>query len=121
MGRTPPEWHTAGLPVLLERRALPDALVRAAVTDLTAGTFDEAEAAALLIALRQKGESASELAAAAAVLRGAMHRLDCLTRPVLDTCGTGGDGSGTFNISTATALVVAAAGVPVVKHGNRSV
>src|SRR5439155_6232919 len=71
--------------------------------------------------LRCKGESASELASAVTVLRGAMHRLECPSRPVLDTCGTGGDGSGTFNISTATALVVAAAGVPVVKHGNRSV
>jgi anthranilate phosphoribosyltransferase len=121
MGLSPPNWHTTGLPLLLERRDLPDDLVRAAVTDLTAGTFDEAEAAALLIALRLKGESASELAAAVTVLRGVMHRLDCASRPVLDTCGTGGDGSGTFNISTATALVVAAAGVPVVKHGNRSV
>src|SRR5215217_7736727 len=97
MGRTSPDWHAAGLPLLLEGRDLPEALVRAAVGDLTAGTFDEAEAAALLIALRQKGESAAELAAAAGVLRGVMHRLDCPTRPVLDTCGTGGDGSGTFN------------------------
>jgi anthranilate phosphoribosyltransferase len=121
MGLSPPIWHTIGLPLLLDRRDLPDDLVRVALTDLTAGTFDEAEAAALLVALRLKGESASELAAAVAVLRGVMHRLDCPTRPVLDTCGTGGDGSGTFNISTATALVVAAAGVPVVKHGNRSV
>src|SRR3954463_10280401 len=121
MALTPPPWHAVGLPLLLERRDLPDDLVRAAVTDLTAGTFDEAEACAWLIALRCKGESASELAVAVEVLRGAMHRLKCPTRPVLDTCGTGGDGSGTFNISTATALVVAAAGVPVVKHGNRSV
>ena len=121
MGHSPPNWHTAGLPLLLERRDLPDDLVRAALTDLTAGTFDEAEAAALLVALRMKGESASELAAAVTILRAVMHRLACASRPVLDTCGTGGDGSGTFNISTATALVVAAAGVPVVKHGNRSV
>ena len=121
MGLSPPQWHAVGLPLLLERRDLPDELVRAAVADLTAGTFDEAEAAAWLTALRCKGESASELASAVTVLRGAMHRLDCPSRPVLDTCGTGGDGSGTFNISTATALVVAAAGVPVVKHGNRSV
>ena len=121
MGITPSHWHAAGLPLLLDRRDLPDDLVRAALTDLMAGTFDEAEATALLVGLRLKGESASELAAAATVLRGVMHRLECPTRPVLDTCGTGGDGSGTFNISTATALVVAAAGVPVVKHGNRSV
>jgi len=121
MGLPSPNWHTIGLPLLLDRRELPDELIRAAVTDLTAGTFDEAEAAGLLVALRSKGESASELATAAAVLRGAMRTLACPSRPVLDTCGTGGDNSGTFNISTATALVVAAVGVPVVKHGNRSV
>lgn len=121
MGLPSSPWHTTGLPLLLERRDLPDDLVRAAFMDLTAGTFDEAEAAALLVGLRLKGESASELATAVTVLRGVMHTLDCPLRPVLDTCGTGGDGSGTFNISTATALVVAAAGVRVVKHGNRSV
>jgi anthranilate phosphoribosyltransferase len=118
---TPSAWHTTGLPLLLERRDLPDDLVRAAVQDLTAGTFDEAEAVALLVALRVKGEAASEIATAVEVLRTAMLRLQPPARPVLDTCGTGGDGSGTFNISTATALVVAGAGVPVVKHGNRSV
>jgi anthranilate phosphoribosyltransferase len=88
--------------------------------ELMAGRFDEAEAAALLIALHRKGETATEIAAAASVLRQHMVRLDTGALQVLDTCGTGGDGSGTFNISTATALVVAAAGVPVVKHGNRS-
>src|SRR5262245_26828238 len=119
MGTTNSSWHPSGLAQLLERRDLPDAMMAAAVGDLTAGNFEEAEAAALLIALRMKGESASEIAAAVGVLREAMARLHPPTRPVLDTCGTGGDGSGTFNISTATALVVAAAGVPVVKHGNR--
>jgi anthranilate phosphoribosyltransferase len=67
-----------------------------------------------------KGETASELAAAAVVMREHMICWDAGRENVLDTCGTGGDGQGTFNISTATALVVAAAGVPVVKHGNRS-
>lgn len=121
MGTTPSEWHVAGLPLLLERRDLPTDLVEKAIRDLTAGSFDETTAAAFLIALRMKGESAEEIAAAVGVLRESMTRLNPPVRPVLDTCGTGGDGSGTFNISTATALVVAGAGVPVVKHGNRSV
>jgi len=121
MGITSAAWHTAGLPLLLEHRDLPEALVRAAVTDLTAGNFDEAEAAAFLVALRQKGESAFEIATAVEILRGSMIRLKPPMRPVLDTCGTGGDGTGTFNISTAAALVAAGAGIPVVKHGNRSV
>jgi anthranilate phosphoribosyltransferase len=121
MGTTHSEWHTAGLPLLLERRDLPTDLVRSAIRDLTSGAFDEAEAAAFLIALRMKGESADEIAAAVSVLQESMTRIHPPTRPVLDTCGTGGDGAGTFNISTATALVVAGAGVPVVKNLNRSV
>jgi anthranilate phosphoribosyltransferase len=84
------------------------------------GQCGDVELAALLVALNVKGESVAELAAAAAVLREHMVPLDTGRDDVLDTCGTGGDGTGTFNISTATALVVAAAGVPVVKHGNRA-
>ena len=68
-----------------------------------------------------KGETADEIAAAALVLREQMVRLVPVSGPVLDTCGTGGDDSGTFNISTAAALVACGAGVPVVKHGNRAV
>jgi anthranilate phosphoribosyltransferase len=85
------------------------------------GAAADADVAALLTALSIKGESAGELAAAARVLREHMVRLETGRDDVLDTCGTGGDGSGTFNVSTATALVVAGAGVPVVKHGNRAV
>lgn len=84
------------------------------------GQLADAEIAGLLVALRMKGETAIEIAAAAQTLRNHMIRWDPGTPDVLDTCGTGGDGSSTFNISTATAFVLAGLGVPVVKHGNRS-
>jgi anthranilate phosphoribosyltransferase len=109
------------LAALLVRHELTVEQTRAAMTAMIEGRAGDAEAAAFLIALRMKGETAGEIAAAAEVLREHMIRWDPGPEPVLDTCGTGGDGSGTFNISTATAFVVAAAGMPVVKHGNRSV
>ncbi|HVK13579.1 MAG TPA: anthranilate phosphoribosyltransferase [Gemmataceae bacterium] len=121
LGNGPPDWYSTGLPLLLDRQDLPERLIRAAVMDLATGSFHEAEAAAFLVALRAKGESATELAAAGKMLRTLMDRLPRSDEPVLDTCGTGGDGTGTFNISTAVSLVVAGAGVRVVKHGNRSV
>ena len=77
--------------------------------------------AALLVALRMKGEAAAEIAGAAAAMRRRVIAIPHRRAGVVDTCGTGGDGRGTFNISTAAALVAAAAGVPVAKHGNRSV
>jgi anthranilate phosphoribosyltransferase len=106
---------------LIDRRDLAEEQMRAVMQELMAGQCGEAEAAAFLIALRMKGETASELAAATLVLRDNMVRWDPGCAKVLDTCGTGGDGSHTFNISTAAAFVAAAAGVPVVKHGNRAV
>lgn len=105
---------------LLARRELSAERMRGMMQALMTGRCGDAEAAAFLVALRMKGETAGEIAAAAAVLRDNMIRWDPGFDAVLDTCGTGGDGSGTFNISTATALVVAACGVPVVKHGNRA-
>jgi anthranilate phosphoribosyltransferase len=114
-------WFAEALAALLARRDLPPETVRAAVREMVSGGCGEAEAAAFLVALRMKGETAEEIAAAAEVLREHMVRWDPGVERVLDTCGTGGDGTGTFNISTAAALVVAGAGVPVVKHGNRSV
>jgi anthranilate phosphoribosyltransferase len=85
------------------------------------GELSEPMKAALLVALAMKRESADEIAGAAAAMRERVLRIPHSQRDVVDTCGTGGDGRGTFNISTAAALVAAAAGAPVAKHGNRSV
>ena len=106
---------------LLARRELSPEQMRSVIDALMTGRLGDAEAAAFLVALRMKGETAREIASAALVLRQHMRRWEHGCAGVLDTCGTGGDGHATFNISTATAIVVAAAGVPVVKHGNRSV
>ncbi len=109
------------LSALFARQELTEAQVRGMMCEILLGRHDEVDAATWLIAMRMKGETAGEIAAAARVLREHMVRWDPGQPGVLDTCGTGGDGSGTFNISTAAALVVAGAGVPVVKHGNRAV
>ncbi len=75
---------------------------------------------ALLAALATKGETSAEIAGAARVMRARVTRVPTIREPLVDTCGTGGDHSGSFNVSTGAALVVAAAGVPVAKHGNRA-
>jgi anthranilate phosphoribosyltransferase len=117
----PPPWFGEVFQTLLSGQDLPAARVTETVRDLVAGRVDDARGAALLTALRIKGETAEEIAAAALVLREQMVQLVPVSGPVLDTCGTGGDESGTFNISSAAALVACGAGVPVVKHGNRAV
>ena len=89
--------------------------------DLMDGHLSEALKAAILVALATKGESVDEIAGAAEAMRARVVRIPHRVADVVDTCGTGGDGTGTFNISTAAALVAAAAGVPIAKHGNRSV
>jgi anthranilate phosphoribosyltransferase len=85
------------------------------------GKCSEDALAHFLLALRAKGESVTEVAGAAAAMRRHVTPVRTRRCGVLDTCGTGGDGSRTFNISTAAAIVTAAAGVPVAKHGNRSI
>jgi anthranilate phosphoribosyltransferase len=85
------------------------------------GEMSNAQIAGFLIALRCKGESIEEIAAAVGVLRELVNQVPVKGEHVIDTCGTGGDGANTFNISTTAAFVVAAAGGKVAKHGNRSV
>jgi anthranilate phosphoribosyltransferase len=85
------------------------------------GQCPEDDVARLLLALHRKGETVSEIAGAASAMRRHATPIRTQRRGLLDTCGTGGDGARTFNISTAAALVAAAAGVPVAKHGNRAV
>lgn len=85
------------------------------------GEWSDQEIQLLLNALRAKGETVEEIAGAAAAMRRHMTPIRSARSGLIDTCGTGGDGSGTFNISTAAAIVTAAAGVPVAKHGNRGI
>ena len=112
----------AALHLALDRRDVPADLMREAVGALMDGAADPHALAGLLVALRMKGETAEELVGAATAMRERMTPVPVPGgAPLLDTCGTGGDGLSTFNISTAAALAVAACGVRVAKHGNRSV
>ncbi|HLI80529.1 MAG TPA: anthranilate phosphoribosyltransferase [Candidatus Binataceae bacterium] len=106
---------------VLNRRALSaDEAARAfgAVLD---GDVSEPLTAAFLIALKMKGETGDELAGCARAMRSRARALKLGVDDLLDTCGSGGDNAGTFNISTGAALIAAAAGVPVAKHGNRAI
>lgn len=91
------------------------------ISSIMEGRWEEKQIALLLTGLSTKGETVEEIAGAAAAMRRHMTEIPSGRTGLLDTCGTGGDGSETFNISTAAAIVTAAAGVAVAKHGNRSV
>ena len=88
--------------------------------DIMSGKITDAQIGAFLIALRVKGETIEEIAGCARVMRNKATSIRPKRRDLVDTCGTGGDGSGTFNISTTVAFVVAGAGLGVAKHGNRA-
>lgn len=106
---------------LLQGESLSREQMAQAVGQIMEGEASPALTGAFLVALRIKGETSEEIAGAATAMRQRMARIQTNRSPLVDTCGTGGDGSGTFNISTAVAFVVAAAGVGVAKHGNRAV
>ena len=112
------------LEALLAGQTLPRALMLDVMREIMGGEATPAQVAGFLIALRMKGEAPEEIAAAAQVMREKSRPLQvepALRERLVDTCGTGGDGAGLFNVSTASALLLAALGVPVAKHGNRSV
>lgn len=113
---------TDAIQKLIDRENLTEQEARAAMEEIMTGQATDAQIAGFLTALRMKGETAEEVIGFARVMREKAEPLwDGEVLAVLDTCGTGGDRSGTFNISTASAFVAAGAGVRVAKHGNRSI
>lgn len=105
---------------LLNGKDLDFETTKAVMRQMMEGTATQAQMGALLAALRMKGETVEEITACATVMREKGLKINPV-RNVIDIVGTGGDGAGTFNISTTAAFVVAAGGVPVAKHGNRGV
>ena len=112
---------TENLNKIISGRDLDQESSAAMLTDIFSGRITEAQIGAFMAALATKGETFEELAGAARAMRRKAVRIQALSKNVIDTCGTGGDASGSFNISTTTAFVTAGAGVVVAKHGNRSV
>ena len=110
----------AALAAVVDGRNLTMDEARDAMGAVMDGQATPAQLAAMLVALRMRGETVEELAGFAAAMRARVLRVQA-PHGAIDTCGTGGDGSNTFNISTAAALVVSSAGVPVAKHGNRAI
>ncbi len=109
------------IPVLLENNDLGLNQAKVAMREIMSGEATPAQTAAFLVGLKTKGETLEEVIAMAEVMREYSRRI-CpkVNGYLLDTCGTGGDGAGTFNVSTTSSLVIAGSGVAVAKHGNRS-
>ena len=110
-----------GLGQLLDGRDLSRDQAREVMGEIMSGNATPAQIGGFLIALRLKGETADEIAGCAEAMRSHVLSVSPKRDDLVDTAGTGGDGAGTFNISTAAALLAAAAGAGVAKHGNRAV
>ncbi|MDH5509605.1 MAG: anthranilate phosphoribosyltransferase [Nitrospinota bacterium] len=106
---------------LIHCQNLEEAEMVQVMEEIMTGGASEAQIGSFLTALRLKGETVEEISGAARVMREKSVKVDPGPEPVVDTCGTGGDESGTFNISTASAFVASAAGITVAKHGNKAV
>ncbi|MDB5107217.1 MAG: anthranilate phosphoribosyltransferase [Candidatus Binatus sp.] len=106
---------------LIEGRSLSEAAAENAIGEIMDGGAHDAVIGAFLVALKIKGAEGDELAGAVRAMIKRARQVNLRDGEVLDTCGTGGDGTDTFNISTGAALIAAAAGVPVAKHGNRAI
>lgn len=106
---------------LLAHKDLSSSDMHTVMGSIMSGEATPAQIAGFMVALRMKGETVDEIAAAAQVMRDLSTKVSIDVDTLVDTCGTGGDGSSTFNVSTASALVAASAGVKIAKHGNRSV
>lgn len=102
-------------------RSLEMAEMADAISQMMSGNISQPEMAEFLLALRSKGESVEEIAGAASAMRAHMVRLQPERSGLVDTCGTGGSGSGIFNVSTTAAIIAAGAGIPIAKHGNRKI
>ncbi len=116
-----PESFNQLLALVTEGNHLSRAQMTTAMNAIMSGQCTDSQIGLLLTGLHEKGETVAEVAGAASAMRQHMTTIHSQHPKLLDTCGTGGGGSSTFNISTAAALVIAATGVPVAKHGNRSV
>ena len=109
------------LKLVIEKQHLTSEQMTDVMQQIMTGQATPSQIGGFLVALQMKGETVTEIAAAASVMRSLATPVEIKGEHIVDTCGTGGDGASTFNVSTASAFVVAAAGAKVAKHGNRSI
>lgn len=112
---------SAALKIIIQKKDLSSEEMTAVMQQIMTGEATPAQIGGFLVGLHMKGETVVEITAAAKVMRSLATPVDITGDHIVDTCGTGGDGASTFNVSTASAFVVAAAGAKVAKHGNRSI